>query len=262
MIARAEPAIRRCYVYGVVPGDVALPEDVPGLGTGRVELVRHAAVAAVVGEVAAARPLGSRDDLLGHERVLEALVAAGTPVLPLRFGAVLTDPASVAAELLAPHHDYFLGVLERLTGHTEFTLTGRYQEEPVLRQIVAANPEIRQLREETMALPPGLGYDQRMRLGALVVSALGRMREADAPMLLVDLAPHAVSMVVREPRDADVVVDAAFLVADEHRGVFEHHVEDLGANLAGRVRLRLVGPLPAYDFVPPRADGESRADWS
>jgi hypothetical protein len=31
---------------------------------------------------------------------------------------------------------------------------------------------------------------------------------------------------------------------------FDDAVEDLGRDLAGRVRLRLLGPLAPYDFVP------------
>ena len=46
------------------------------------------------------------------------------------------------------------------------------------------------------------------------------------------------------------MINAAFLVDRIHVQKFEDAVEDLGRELAGRVRLRLRGPLAPYDFVP------------
>jgi hypothetical protein len=47
-------------------------------------------------------------------------------------------------------------------------------------------------------------------------------------------------------------VNAAFLVARDHAKQFDDAVEEVGRNLAGRVRFRLLGPLAPYDFVPER----------
>src|SRR5437879_5718571 len=93
-----------CYVYGVVPADVELGADLTGVGEdgGRVSLVRRGDVAALVSEVDVDRPLGRPEDLVAHERILDA-VAAGAPVLPFRFGAVMTGTGEVGDELLDAH---------------------------------------------------------------------------------------------------------------------------------------------------------------
>ncbi len=46
------------YIYGLVPADVEVSEDVLGVGDppGEVRLVRHGEIAALVSEVAAGRP--------------------------------------------------------------------------------------------------------------------------------------------------------------------------------------------------------------
>ena len=46
------------------------------------------------------------------------------------------------------------------------------------------------------------------------------------------------------------VVNAAFLVERERQEEFENAVEGVGEELAGRVRLRLLGPVAPYDFTP------------
>ena len=85
------------YVYGMVPGDVELNSGVPGVGDppGEIRLVRAGDLAALVSEVDITRPLGTPEDLQAHEEILDSVVTE-TPVLPLRFGAVLTTEDAVA----------------------------------------------------------------------------------------------------------------------------------------------------------------------
>jgi hypothetical protein len=242
-----------CYVYGVVPAPARLPGQLHGLGpTGRVSLVHTERIAAVVGEVSLGRPLGTRADLMNHERVLDALVDAGVTVAPMRFGAVVADEQAVTEELLLPHQEHFTELLGKLAGRTQFTLTGRYEEEPVLREVLEEYPEIRELRGEISALSREQAYHQRLRLGEMIVGALEEKRQQDGAAVLDALTPYAVDVVARELPQADGVVNAAFLVAEEGRDEFDAAVEDCGRRLAGRVRLRLLGPVPAYDFMPGR----------
>jgi Gas vesicle synthesis protein GvpL/GvpF len=239
-----------CYVYGVVPASARLPEQLHGLGpTGRVSLVHTEEIAAVVGEVPLQRPLGTRADLMGHERVLDALVLAGITIAPMRFGAVVADEQVVTDELLGPHQEHFTELLRDLTGRTQFTLTGRYEEEPVLHEVLEEYPQLRELQQEISELSPEQAYHQKLRLGEMIVGALEEKRQQDGADVLETLTPYAVEVVAREPAQADGVVDAAFLVADERRDEFDAAVEECGRRLAGRVRLRLLGPVPAYDFV-------------
>lgn len=249
MTAPAEVDVA-CYVYGVVPASTRLPDQLRGLGpTGRVRLVHAEQIAAVVGEVSLSRPLGTRADLMGHERVLDAAVGAGITVAPMRFGAVLADEQVVADELLAPHRERFMELLDKLTGRTQFTLTGSYAEEPVLREILAEYPQIHELQEEISGWPPDQTYHQRLRLGEMIVGALEEKRQQDGADVLDALTPYAVDVVVRGLNQADEVVNAAFLIAEERRDEFDAAVEDCGRRLVGRVRLRLLGPVPAYDFT-------------
>src|SRR5262249_10134457 len=108
------------YVYGIVPSDVELTADMPGVGEppGQIWIVRSGDLAALVSEVDPAMPLGSPADLRAHEEILDA-TAAEVPVLPLRFGAVLASEEAVATELLADNHDEFAAALDELDGRVE-----------------------------------------------------------------------------------------------------------------------------------------------
>ena len=79
------------YVYGIIAADAELPAGLKGLGpTGKVSLVTSGEIAAVVGDVPVDRPLGTREDLLGHEAVVDS-VAGTTTILPMRFPAVVEE---------------------------------------------------------------------------------------------------------------------------------------------------------------------------
>jgi len=237
------------YVYGLVSADTELPPNLDGLGpSGRVSTIAHERIAAIVSDVPTDRPLGTRDDLIAHERVLDA-IAERSAVLPMRFPAVV-DEKGVVQELLAPHQERFVKALERVDGLVQFTLKGRYDQDPVLREIAEADEEVMALRERVRDLPEDASYYDRIRLGELVVNAMKQRREADGRRVLERLQPFVTEVSIRSMAQPDEVVNAAFLVARNQVKQFDDAVEEIGGDLAGRVRFRLVGPLAPYDFVP------------
>jgi len=237
------------YVYGLMTAGTELPDDLKGLGpTGRVATIQHGKLAAIVGDVPVDRPLGTREDLIAHESVLDTL-AAKTAVLPMRFPAVVEENG-VVDELLAPNQDYFVELLGSLQGRKQFTLKGRYVEDAVLREVLERDEEIRSLQKRVLELPEDAAYYDRVRLGEMIVNALGALRDVDAAALLEPLQPLAVDTVTRQPTNPEDVLNAAFLLSDKRIDEFEETVEELGRAHAGRIRLRLLGPLAPYDFVP------------
>jgi hypothetical protein len=236
------------YVYGLVKAGTALPAGLTGLGpSGAVSMIEHGRVAAIVGDVPLDRPLGARGDLVAHETVLDA-VAADTAVVPMRFPAVVEEPA-VVDELLAPNEDHFAALLDDLEGRVQYTLTGRYEQDAVLREVLEGDPEIAALRDRVRSLPEDASYYDRVRLGELVVQALEDRREAEAEAVVERLAPFAVEICPNALGAPDDVVNTAFLVERKRGREFETAVEEAGTALVGRVRLRLLGPIAPYDFV-------------
>jgi hypothetical protein len=250
---RHEPA-RACYVYGLVPADACLPEGLTGIGRGEVSLVRHRDLAGVVSEIASDAVLGTGEDLRAHDRVVASL-AAQHAVLPMRFGAVVTTADAVVTEMLRPYHDWFTAVMADLTGRMEFTVTGTYVQDTVLREVLLEQPEAMRLRKTLDELPEDAGYSERVQLGELIVQALEAKRAVDTEALLHTLAPYAVAVATRESVDEEIAADVAFLIADEDRARFDQAVDELGRRWAGRIRLCQIGPLAPYHFVPESLEG-------
>jgi hypothetical protein len=239
------------YVYGIVPADVSLADDVEGVGDppGRVDVIREGEVGALVSAFAEhSRALGTPEDLRTHATVLDG-AAGQVPVLPIRFGAVLHDEQAVRSELLGPHHDDFLAALEELDGKAEYVVRGRYDSDAVLREVLDENDEARRLRDRIRELPEDASRPDRIALGELVNEAISRKRAEDTQRVVDALAEHTVRLTVREPTHEQDAAYVACLVETSNQEQLETALDELAREWAGRVELRLLGPLAAYDFV-------------
>jgi hypothetical protein len=239
-----------CYVYGIVPSTAVVPDGLAGVAdpASRVSLVVRRDVAAVISPVWAAQALGTPSDLRCHANVLNTM-AASVAVLPVRFGAVMADAEEVADELLEPHHDAFAAQLGRLQDHAQFTVTARYAGDIALREALLAEPEAMRLRDLLRGRDSDAYRAENIRLGELVARAVDRNRAADLQVLIDMLSPHAAAVCENIPAAPDGAASAAFLVPLARRTAFEHTAEQLGRRWAGRIRLRLLGPLAPYDFA-------------
>lgn len=244
------PAEHGCYVYGILPADVELAAEVKGVGDtpGQVRLVYSGELAALVSDVTLPGSLGSPDDLRAHKEILDA-TATAAPVLPLRFGAVLPGEDAVIAELLEPHHGEFTAALEQLDGLAQYVVKGRYDEGSVLTEVVGENEEAARLREEIRGADADATREQRIRLGEIVHDAIDAKREQDTRQAQGAVQELAEATAAREPSHELDAVNLAVLLDLDKEDDLMAAVGELGQRWQGRVELRVLGPMAAYDFV-------------
>jgi Gas vesicle synthesis protein GvpL/GvpF len=252
---------RACYVYGIFPGDVELTSDRPGVGDppAPLSMVRGDTLAALVSRVDPARPLGSPEDLLRHQEIVDSCATAA-PVLPLRFGAVLASEEAVAKDLLAAHHDEFTAALRELDGRVQYVIKGRYEERAILEEVLSENPQAARLRQDVSGRDADATRDARIALGELISEAVAAKREQDTGALGDAVAGYCVAGVVRDPTHELDAVHIAILVDTGREKEMEQVVGNLATRWAGRVELRLLGPMAAYDFVEAAQHGAGGAD--
>jgi hypothetical protein len=238
------------YVYGIVPGDVEVEKSAQGIGDppAPVEVVHEGDIAALVSVITVDRALGTPEDLEAHARLLDG-TAGVAPVLPLRFGAVMTDVDSVVEELLRGHHDEFAQALEALEGQAEYVIKGRYQEKPFLAQLLSESEQAQQLSAEIRDLPEDASRNSRIALGELIANALESTRAEDTKTVINELEGIATQVNPREPTHEWDAVHVALLAEVERQAELEEALRRLNENANGLMKLRLLGPLAAYDFV-------------
>jgi Gas vesicle synthesis protein GvpL/GvpF len=249
-----EPAAappRGCYVYGIVPHDVQPVPGATGVGDppAQVQVVRSGAIAALVSEIDLTHPLGQPEDLRAHQQLLDG-AATEVPVLPFRFGAVMTDAQAVAEELLAPHEQEFAAALEELDGRVEYVIKGRYAEQAVLREVLTENTQAARLWEGIRRVGnQAATRNLRLQLGELINQAISAKRAADTRALGDVLAGHVVTSSVREPTHEMDAAHVAVLAETAHHDELENAISQLARDWQGRITLRLLGPMAPYDFA-------------
>ena len=234
-----------------MPADVECTAEVEGVGDppAQVRLVRHGDVSALVSDIDTSGPLGRPEDLMAHQSLLDR-TAAEAPVLPLRFGAVVSGEDAVTGELLEPHHGEFAAALRELEGRAQYVLKGRYVEDAVLGEVLSENPEADRLRQQIKAAgDEDATRDLRIRLGELVNGAVAAKREQDTRHAAGLLEPLCVASNLREPGHEEDAVNIAVLVETDRQEELEQALSELAREWEDRVTLQLLGPMAAYDFV-------------
>lgn len=237
------------FIYGIVPSDVEPTPDAEGVGSppGEVTAVRHGDLAALVSEVALEEPLGRPADLTAYERLLDG-TAVVAPVLPVRFGTVVTGEDAVA-DLLDAHHDRFAAALDELEDRVQYTVHGRFEEQEFIGELLAANRDAAALAEQVRGRPEAQSREQRIRLGEMISQAVELRREAENRELIDAVGRYAVADAARAPSHELDAVHVAFLVANEDEEEFIGALEDFAEQRRELIRMRLIGPLAPYDFV-------------
>lgn len=245
------------YVYGIVPADIETDPKARGIGDppAKVWAVRHEKLAALVSSIPKDQPLGRPEDLTAHAALLDA-AAAEVPVLPLRFGAVVTDEEAVTEELLKANQEDFTAALDQLEGKAEYVVKARYLEKAIFSEILDENEELSQLREAIRGKSEDATRNERMALGEQITNAIAAKREADTRKMLDALNELDVEVNVREPTHEEDAVHLACLAETDKQADLEAAVDRLAREWEGRVEVRLLGPLAAYDFVVTQRPGE------
>jgi hypothetical protein len=88
-----------------------------------------------------------------------------------------------------------------------------------------------------------------MQLGEIISNAVDAKRQSDTQALGDAVAGQVEASVVRPTSHELDAVYAAFLVENGKAEALRQAVERLADQWQGRVELRLLGPLAAYDFV-------------
>ncbi|MBV8430909.1 MAG: GvpL/GvpF family gas vesicle protein [Solirubrobacterales bacterium] len=249
------------YVYGIMrarDATSAVAEAAPGRP---LESVEHDGVSALVSETPGDELRLRRDNILAHSDVLQAAFEHG-PVLPYRFGTAVADADTVVRDLLAQQRPQLAARLEALDGKAEMQVKATYAEEPLLRSILAQDPELVRMVRRTQSLPPAATHFERIRIGEAVTGAVQARSAADGQAVLSALIPFARAHVVSPPNHERSVINAAFLIERDDLARFDQALEALSQERSEEIEFKLIGPMPPYSFGDRDWEEEVRGAWA
>jgi hypothetical protein len=237
------------WVYGVVPAGTSLKEvERRGEDLPDVSVVEAGDLGAIVGKAPEDDEKGTRNQALAHARVLEAAVL-DAPVVPFRFGIIVPADDEVEEGLLTEHHDELAQHLKNVEDRLQMTLKVYYHEDAVLREIIEKEPEIAELREKMGEESEEASRDVRVRLGELISNAVEQRRQRDTGDIAERLDAVSLATAAQDLEEEFMVLNVAFLVERERQREFEEAVEEVADERQERMRFRLLGPMPPYNFI-------------
>ncbi|MEM1264656.1 MAG: GvpL/GvpF family gas vesicle protein [Pseudomonadota bacterium] len=249
------------YVYGVVHADraqeaEAILSEVTGLKGGTLDLLKVETLAAVISPSDGAPVVQTRRHMLAHTRVLEALCADLT-VLPMRFGVIAEDEASLR-DRLVQHRGRLEAALHTYAGLVEFGLSMSFPREAAFAAMVRDDPSFAARHAQLAALGHEAHFE-RIEFGRRVAEALDHRRKAAERMAVKALRSVCQDIRVLTPEADTQVLRAALLVpADAELGpALEAAAASTSFAPGAEAEISLVGPAPVYHFISLSLDLEA-----
>jgi hypothetical protein len=235
------------YVYCIVNANESLRFGPIGFGTppGEVYTVLYEDIAAVVSDAPIEVLDATRENVLAHERVNEAVMRYQT-VIPMSFGTVFKTRDDIV-ELLRGAHGAFQDVLTKMENKVEFGLKVLWDRDAMIRHLEHDDDDIHRLKSE-IATQKGSTYFARVQYGRLVDGALQSRSEQYVGEIFEALREVCVASRANKPIGDKMIMNAAFLVEREREAAFDARVKALGARY-DTLTFRYTGPWPPYNFV-------------
>ncbi|HXG15162.1 MAG TPA: GvpL/GvpF family gas vesicle protein, partial [Calidithermus sp.] len=158
------------YVYCVIRASEPLRFGAIGIGSrpAEVHTVNYKDIAAVVSDAPLEVYDPTRENVLAHERVNEAVMRSQT-VIPMSFGTVFKTREDIVA-LLKGAYEAFRDVLDKMEDKVEFGLKVLWDRDVMIREIERQDEDVRRLKSE-IATQKGSTYFARIQYGRLVDAA-------------------------------------------------------------------------------------------
>jgi len=245
--AARPPEGRGKYVYCIIRASRPLQFGRIGIGAepSEVQTVNHEGIAAVFSDTPVEIFDATRENVLAHERVNEAVMRQHT-VIPMSFGTVFKTRDDIV-ELLRGAHSAFSDVLAKIQDKLEFGLKVLWDRDVILQEIEREDEDIQRLKKE-ISSQKGSTYFARMQYGRLVDSALQARSERRVADIFEQLRPVSVASRANKPIGEKMIMNAAFLVARNQEGAFDTRVKEVGSQYEN-MTFKYTGPWPPYNFV-------------
>lgn len=210
--------------------------------------------------------------VLAHQAVLDALVASGQVIIPMRFCTIYPNAEALRSSL-ARHGQAFAAELARQEGKQEWGVKQSVDIQALQAAIAQGHPalaavgsdseayqELERLRRQIAGMSAGAAFLLKKKLTNLIAEQAQTLAFAVAGATLRALSAAALDSVTSDlSKDRpEVCLNAAFWVETARCGEFLAQLEQLGAAFGPvGVRYELSGPWPPHHFLQLAFDAEA-----
>lgn len=246
------------YIYGILNSDTSLHLSVPkdllleeGESNG-VYTIAYQGISALVRDSEMVDVTKMRKDILarllvGHQMVIERIMAAQDTIIPMRLGTFAQDETEVR-DILSKGYNLIKGIFEKISGKIETDIAASWGDFNSIIKEAGEDKEITEFKGELLNNPKGITADDQMKIGFMLKKELDKKRDNYARQIQEALKTVSPDFKVHELMDDKMIVNIAFLVDKDKREDFDKKVEELDAKFNAKLNFRCIGPLPPYSF--------------
>jgi len=247
------------YIFGILNSNTDLQLTIPktllphaGESPTTVYTIPHQDLSALVRDSNGAGSLPRSKEslarlLIGHQAVIERIMAQGTTVIPMKLGTYARDESEVKAIL---HQGYPLmkEIMKKIADKIEIDVVATWSHFEAAVKEAGEEKEIKEFKELLLSRPQGATVDDRMKIGLMIKKALDEKRAGVSRDILERLQAVSEDARIHELMDDQMVMNAAFLIAGARHKDFEEKVEEINKSMQDKLNFRCVGPLPPYSY--------------
>jgi hypothetical protein len=220
-----------------------------GIGENPVYTIDYKDIAAVVSTIPFKQMDSNMNDIVAHQRVVEAAREVDT-VLPVRFGVILKNEEGIKKLLAGSYKDY-RSKLTGLRGKDEIGIKVLLNKASLkkIKEQAEQSEEIRKMKQEISSAKPGTSYFLKMRLEDAMKNETLMKIDKLVGEINTSLAGSAVDRRLLKNDVGEIVLNAAYLVDKSKTGAFDAKVKELKERFEKEgVTLHRSGPWAPYSF--------------
>ncbi|AVH69634.1 GvpL/GvpF family gas vesicle protein [Nostoc sp. 'Lobaria pulmonaria (5183) cyanobiont'] len=236
------------YIYGILTLPAPQNLNLQGLDRQPVQIKILDDFAVIYSEAQQERYLGSRRNLLSHEKVLEEIMQAGDRnLLPVQFGLLVSSWETVSQQLIRPHQEELTQLLAKLSGCREVSVKVFWDTDAEIQGLLAEHPNLKTERDKLIGQP--LSMEQAIQIGQTIEQGMNDRKQGIIDVFQGTLNSIAIDVVENTPQMDTMIYNSAYLIPWEAESQFSEHVEALDRQFEDRLRIRYNNFTAPYNFA-------------
>lgn len=250
------------YIYCIIETDEEMEFGPTGIGdrADKVYTFGYDGVAAVISNSPVIKYPINRKNTIAHQKVMEEVMKSYT-ILPVRFCTIAEDKDGrtclerIRQKVLIERRQEFKDLMAWIGDKAELGIKAIWPDmKENFSEILHDRTQIKVLKEKIekiqIANPSKATHRERVRLGEMVRNALNAKREKHKNVIVGVLKRFSVDTRINKDFGDNMIVNAAFLVAEKESEHFDRALNRMSAELGEeKVKFKYVGPVPPCNFV-------------
>jgi hypothetical protein len=240
------------YIYCIIASDYDVNLGPIGIG-GRGDLVSTIGfdgLCMVVSDHPLSRFVVNPENMLAHQKVLEAVMKEFRSVLPIRFGTIAATPDEIR-NLLNRRYSEFMELLRQFENKVELNVRGTWKNlGNIYKEIDQENTELHNIKSELDKIEDKETRNLKIiEAGNMVKHALTEKKKAETEIIIDAFRRSVFEYKLNKTNGEAMFMNTAFLVNSGREVEFDNIMADLGSKYDDRSNFVYSTQLPIFNFI-------------